>query len=1075
MNKFRKTSAIIAFCAASFLLPSCSCKANVKVDNEFREIYNQAVENGYQGTYKEWVDLLILNGSNESSKIKDIEYIKTEDNKAIYKVTFNDKSVVDLEIPLVKGNQGEQGVSIKSIVKTFTLDNVDFYTITYTDGRTTEFKVTNGKDGEQGIQGEPGKDGITPTIAISGDGYWVINGEKTEILAQGHKGDKGDQGEPGRGIQSIDLVSEDGLIDTYKITYTDGKSQYFVVTNGKDGTNGTQGEQGIQGIPGEDGKTPTIEISDDGYWVINGEKSRVLAQGIKGDKGDQGEPGKDGVDGQDGLSITEIKKTETVGNIDTYTIYYSDGTTSKFTVTNGINGENGTDGAQGEQGIQGVPGKDGVTPTIEISKDGYWVINGVQTQIKAEGVKGDKGDQGNPGKDGVDGQDGRSVTEIKKTSTSGNVDTYTILYSDGTTSTFTVTNGTDGIQGEQGIQGVPGKDGVTPTIEISEDGYWVINGARTEIKAQGIKGDKGDQGVQGIPGQDGADGESAYQLYIKTHPEYNDRGEKQWLDDLLNNRLPGMTKHKVTFIVDGQVYATREVTHGEKVQKPISPSKLGHIFTGWECQNEPWSFIGYVVTEDLVLNATWKKEIYTIEIVDEFGLSKTEQFYYNDQIILEQLEKPNMKFLGWFNKDNEPVSSPYIVTGNNKLTPKFTDKIDIYFDTKGGNVIAPMKTKIGAPISYLPTPTRERAYFLGWFINENGVEKEITTSYVVNSTDDIHVYAKWDTEYWKYRAVELSDGTMKLLECNDTELNIVIPTTYKNKKVSTIASTIFDKKTDITSLTISEGITTIEDSAFAKCLKLTKVDFPVSMTNYGNGILPDIFIKNIFIRNNVSLEQLYGKVKSGDKNSPSYNLHIKYDKADEDIGFSSYLLKNWTYNPSIYLEDGFVNISQNYFANTKIETVYLAKTTKTISNKAFYDCTQLKFIRFNEGLETIGERAFVNTWLQGSIDLPKSLKLISNSAFNRCSAINSLYINGATEVGISAFEHCDNMTSLHFDVKVTTVGDKAFNFCNRIERITYSGRTVSDFRKINFGIDNSHAKNESLLTCGVIHTAIVVK
>lgn len=42
------------------------------------------------------------------------------------------------------------------------------------------------------------------------------------------------------------------------------------------------------------------------------------------------------------------------------------------------------------------------------------------------------------------GQEGQSIKEIKKTGTSGLVDTYTITLTDGTTSTFTVTNGKDG-------------------------------------------------------------------------------------------------------------------------------------------------------------------------------------------------------------------------------------------------------------------------------------------------------------------------------------------------------------------------------------------------------------------------------------------------------------------------------------------------------------------------------------------------------------------------------------------------------------------------------------------------------
>lgn len=42
---------------------------------------------------------------------------------------------------------------------------------------------------------------------------------------------------------------------------------------------------------------------------------------------------------------------------------------------------------------------------------------------------------------GLQGEDGRGIVSIEKTSTLGRVDTYTITYTDGTTSTFEVTNG----------------------------------------------------------------------------------------------------------------------------------------------------------------------------------------------------------------------------------------------------------------------------------------------------------------------------------------------------------------------------------------------------------------------------------------------------------------------------------------------------------------------------------------------------------------------------------------------------------------------------------------------------------
>ena len=54
---------------------------------------------------------------------------------------------------------------------------------------------------------------------------------------------------------------------------------------GPTGPSGAQGEKGKDGKDGDDGESPTITISDDGYWVINGVKSNVKATGQKGEEG----------------------------------------------------------------------------------------------------------------------------------------------------------------------------------------------------------------------------------------------------------------------------------------------------------------------------------------------------------------------------------------------------------------------------------------------------------------------------------------------------------------------------------------------------------------------------------------------------------------------------------------------------------------------------------------------------------------------------------------------------------------------------------------------------------------------
>lgn len=56
-----------------------------------------------------------------------------------------------------------------------------------------------------------------------------------------------------------------------------------------------------------------------------------------------GQPGTPGTDGVDGRGIREIRKTKTEGLVDTYTIYYTDDTTSTYEVTNGSGGSGTSD------------------------------------------------------------------------------------------------------------------------------------------------------------------------------------------------------------------------------------------------------------------------------------------------------------------------------------------------------------------------------------------------------------------------------------------------------------------------------------------------------------------------------------------------------------------------------------------------------------------------------------------------------------------------------------------------------------------------------------------------------------
>lgn len=135
-----------------------------------------------------------------------------------------------------------------------------------------------------------------------------------------------------------------------------------------------------------------------------------------------------------------------------------------------------------------------------------------------------------PGKDGV------GISKIEKTDTQGLVDTYTISYTNGTTTTFTVKNGQDGQDGADGINGLSGKDGqngITPTI--GENGNWYLGDEDTGKPSRGQKGDTGNTGpagADGAPGTNGQDGSPGEDGFSPTIVENENNDESTYKLDI---------------------------------------------------------------------------------------------------------------------------------------------------------------------------------------------------------------------------------------------------------------------------------------------------------------------------------------------------------------------------------------------------------------------------------------------------------------------------------------------------------------------------------------------------------------
>ena len=265
--------------------------------------------------------------------------------------------------------------------------------------------------------------------------------------------------------------------------------------------------------------------------------------------------------------------------------------------------------------------------------------------------------------------------------------------------------------------------------------------------------------------------------------------------------------------------------------------------------------------------------------------------------------------------------------------------------------------------------------------------------------------------------------------------SVVIPgsVNYKGKtySVTSIGKLAF-YKSNLTSVTLPNCVTSIGEGAFEKCSSLSSITIPESVTSIGDFAF----------------------------NYCSDLTYIAIPNSVTSIG--NYAFSGCSSLTSVDIPNSVTSINPSAFSGcTSLTSVTIPNSVTSIGFGAFYGCSGLTSITIGSSVASIGSRAFyhcsrlkkvivpdIAAWCSISfttthpygdtnfLDDSNPLSIAQHLFRDEETEITDLVIpNGVTSIGFGAFSGCSSLTSVTIPNSVASIGSGAFSSCSGLTSI----------------------------------------